>query len=74
MKNQKLNKVLENGIYTNRTQYNRTKKVLKMIDEGKINRGNYWGETIKLYKNVTTSKALTEWQNVSGYIYYNVFE
>lgn len=45
-----------------------------MIDEGKINQYNYWDEIKKLSKNITTSKALTEWQRIRDYIYSNVFE
>lgn len=74
MKNEKLKKVLENGFYTNKRQYNRTEKVLKMIDDEKINHGNYWDEIRKLCKNVTSCRGINEWQRASDYIYSNVFE
>ena len=74
MKNEKLNKVLEDGFYTNKRQYNRTKKILKMIDDEKINQDNYWDEIRKLCKNVTSCRGISEWQGTSEYIYTNVFE
>ena len=74
MKNEKLNKVLGNGFYTNKRQYNRTKKILKMIDDEKINQDNYWDEIRKLCKNVTSCRGISEWQGTSEYIYTNVFE
>lgn len=74
MKNENLKKVLENGFYTNKRQYNRTKKILKMIDDEKINQDNYWDEIRKLCKNVTSCRGISEWQGTSEYIYSNVFE
>ena len=74
MKNENLKKVLENGFYTNKRQYNRTKKILKMIDDEKINQDNYWDEIRKLCKNVTSCRGISEWQGTSEYIYTNVFE
>lgn len=74
MKNEKLKKVLENGFYHNQRHYKRTEKILKMIDDNKINKDNYWDEIKKLCKNVTSCRGISEWQGTSEYIYSNVYE